>query len=144
MSVNERKVRERIQQCLVLVLSVQLDVPRGEVAKRSGGGQRPVDERAAPPLAGDLAADDQFPAVGLLEDRFNRRLGLARAHQVGRGAGTEQQTDRLHQDRFAGAGLTGEDVEAGFEFHLDGLDHGEVANAEETQHLGGNPIVSDL
>ena len=67
---------------------------------------------------------------------------LAGADQVGGGAGAEQQADGLDEDRLAGAGLAGQDVEARLELDLDGLDHRKVADAEKTQHVGGTSIVS--
>jgi hypothetical protein len=71
-------------------------------------------------------------------------LRLAGANQLGRRAGPKQQADGLDKDRLASARLACQDVEAGLELNLHGLDHRKVADAEETQHLGGNPIVSDL
>ena len=83
-------------------------------------------------------------AAGVFEDRLDGRLGLAGAHQIGRRAGAEQEADGLDEDRLARARLAGQDVEAGLELDLDGLDHREVADAEEAQHVGGTPIVSYL
>ena len=74
--------------------------------------------------------------------RLDGRLRLAGADQIGRRPGAEQQPDRLDEDRLARAGLARQDVEAGFELDVDGLDDRKVADAEEAQHVGGTPIVS--
>src|SRR5205814_3633873 len=101
-----------------------------------------VDERAAAPLAADLAADDQLPPVRLLEEGFNGGVRLARANQISGGARAEQQRDGFDQNGFAGARLPRQHVEPGVELDLHGLDDRQVADAEETQHARGTTIVS--
>ena len=59
---------------------------------------------------------------------------FAGADQVARRAAAEQQADRFDQDRLAGAGLAGQDVEAGVELDLDRVDDREVLDAEEAEH----------
>ena len=59
---------------------------------------------------------------------------LAGADEVARRAAAEQQADGLDQDRLAGAGLAGQDVEAGVELDLDRVDDREVRDAEEAEH----------
>ena len=49
-----------IEQLLVLVLPVELDQPVRQVLERRRGGQRAVDEGAAPALRRDFAANDQL------------------------------------------------------------------------------------
>jgi len=71
--IEDWQVRERFEQRLMLVLAVQFDQPRRQIAKGRSRGQRAVDEGAAPALARDLPADDQL-AVGVLEDRLDGRL----------------------------------------------------------------------
>ena len=99
-----------------------------------------MNERLRPWLR-DLAPNDDLVAA-VFEDRFDGGLRLAGANQIGGRAGAEQQADRLDEDRLAGSGLAGQDVEAGLELDLDGLDHRKVADAEEAQHVGGTSIVS--
>jgi len=48
--IEQREMLGRIEQLLVLVLPVQLDEPVRQVLERGRGGQRAVDERAAPAL----------------------------------------------------------------------------------------------
>ena len=65
------------------------------------------------------------------------------ADEVGRRAAAEEQADRFDEDRLAGAGFAGEDVEAGLELDLDGVDDREVADAEEAKHRKARtPIVT--
>src|SRR4029077_15760789 len=78
--IEHREVRGRIEQRLMLVLTVQLDETRRQVLQRTGRGEGAVDEGAAPALRGDLAAHQElFPAV--LEDRFDGGNALASAIQ---------------------------------------------------------------
>ena len=125
-------MRERIEKRLVLVLSVQFDEACGEIAEGAGGCERAVDERSTASLAADFAPDDQLLIVGVFEDRFDRGDRFARADQISGGARTEQQADRFDEDRLAGARLPRQDVEPRLELDLDGLDHRQVADAEET------------
>ena len=63
--VEEVEMGLGIGKDLVLVLTVELDQPLGEVPERAGGGQRAIDERAASPLRGDLASDDDFATLAI-------------------------------------------------------------------------------
>ncbi len=136
-------MRERIEQRLVLVLAVQLDEARatGRAAPPAVASAPLMNERLRPWLVISRRTISSRPS-GVFEDRFDGRLRLAGADQIGRGAGAEQQADRLDEDRLARAGLAGQDVEAGLELDLDGLDDRKVADAEEAQHVGGTSIVS--
>ena len=84
-------------------------------------------------MSGDFAAHQEL-LVALLEDRLDGGGVLPGSHQVARGAAAEQQADGFDQDRFAGAGLAGEDVQAGLELDVDGVDDGQIADTEEAQH----------
>ena len=79
---------------------------------------------------------------GVFENRFDGGLRFAGSDEIGGGAGAEKQTDGFDEDGLAGAGLSRQDIEPGFELDLDGLDHRQVADAEETQHARGTAIVS--
>ncbi len=116
--VEDRQMRRRVQQGLVFVLAVQLDQPRGQILQRTGGRQVPVDERTAPALGGDLASDQQLLAPAF-EDGLDCRAVLPGSDQVAGGATAQEQPDRLHEDRLAGSGFPGEDVQPGVELELD-------------------------
>ena len=73
-------------------------------------------------------------AVRLLEDGLDGGGLLAGPHELGAGAAADEQADRADEDRFAGAGFAGEDVEAGRELELETIDDGQMADAEEPDH----------
>ena len=126
----------------MLVLAVQLDESRGEVTKRRGCREGPVDERPATSLAADLAPDDQFATIGVLEDRFDRRLRFTGSNKVRGRSGAQEKAYGFNQDGLAGPGFAREYIEPGFELDLHGLDDRKVPDAEETQHASGTAIVS--
>src|SRR4030067_570780 len=69
------------------------------------------------------------------------RLGPG-PHHGAVGPAPQQELDGVDDDRLAGAGLTGEDDEAGVEAQLEPLDNGEVPNTQLDQHRrtrGGGP-----
>ena len=115
------------------------------------GHRRVVDEGAVTAGARQLAANDYLPLLeaepGLVE---HRRRGAARSHlehgldggrlgvgadDVGLGARTAYQKNRVEEHRLAGAGLAGQYVEPGLKRHGDAVDDGEVASANLEEHL---------
>ena len=110
-----------------------------------------VDDAAARAVRGEGAADYKLPLLArgqahFVEDRVDIRgigeveHGLRHA-LVGAspdrrlvGAFAEQQTKRADDDGFAGAGLTGNDVQSRFELDRDILDQREVPHSERLQH----------
>jgi hypothetical protein len=121
---------------------MQLDESRGEITERRRRGEGAVDKRPASALSRDVAADHELTTLGGLEDRLDCRLTLAGTDEILGRAGAQQQSDGLDKNGFARPGLTRQDVEAGLELDLNGLDDGEVAYAKETQHARGTSIVS--
>jgi hypothetical protein len=70
---------------------------------------------------------------------------LARADEIAGGPFADKQTDGADEDRFAGAGLARQDVQARTELHLKRVDDSQVADAEESDHgIERTPIISDL
>src|SRR5262245_4318419 len=69
-----------------------------------------------------------------LEQRLDDRGILAGSDEIRLRPGAEDHEDRVDQDRLAGAGLTGQHVEAGLERHDDVFDDGEVTDRELSQH----------
>ncbi len=117
-----------IEQGLVLVLAVQVDQPGAEFAERGGGHEFAVDERAASPLGGHLAPNEQFAAVTVVEHRLDRRHVRPGSNQVGGRAAAEQQAHRLDQNRLARSRLARQDAQSPVELDLDRFDDGQVAD----------------
>ena len=90
-------MRRGVEQHLMLVLPVQIDQSAARLAQRRARREHAVDERAAAPLRGDLAADDHLAAVRGFEDGFDGRVVFAGAHQVGGRAAADQQADRARR-----------------------------------------------
>ena len=150
-AVEQLQLADRLQQPLVLVLAVDLDQRVAEPFEEADGHRRVVHERAVAAGAGQLAPDDDLAVVvgdepGVVEngaravgasereERLDRRrLGVGADH-VGLRATAAHEHDRVDQDRLAGPGLAGEDVEAGGEGDGDGLDDGEVSEAQLAEH----------
>ena len=119
------------------MLSVEVHEGAEAFLERGGRDELVVEERAAAALGRNLAPDDDLTAVGRLEDRLDRGRGLAGADEVGRRAAADEQTNRLDDDRLAGARLAREDVEAGLELDLERLDDGQMPNAQKPDHRDG-------
>ena len=129
----------------MFVLPVQIDELAAEVAERGRGGERVVDERAAAPLGGNLASDDDFAAVSAIEHGLDGGRRFSGADKVGAGAAADEQVDGFDENGLAGSGFTGEKVESGLELDLEPIDHGEVSDSQKPQHVEtGTPMVSDL
>ena len=148
--VEQLDVRLGPQQRLVLVLAVQVDRVRRDLAEHVERRRRVVDERAAAG-GGDLAADDEHAVlagvdavlleergqaafVGVVELPFDDRLLRARPQRLGRGAVAEEQAERTEQDRFARARLPRDDVEPAVELDLELVDERVVADVKRAEH----------
>lgn len=125
-------MRGWIEQHLVLVLSVQVDERRGELAQNRRRSEGAINECAtAPSLRRNFAPDDHFRPVGLLEDRLDGCGIFARSHEVARRAAARQESDRADEDGFAGPGFSREHTQARLELELEPIDDGKIADAEE-------------
>ena len=71
---------------------------------------------------------------GEIEDGGDLPLRLAVAHEPAVAARAERQRKGVEQDRFAGAGLAGEDREALAEVELEPVDQDDVADRELREH----------
>ena len=148
--VEQLELARRLEEALVLLLAVDLDEVVAQPLEEPDRHRRVVGEGAMAPRAAELAPQDELAVVegeprlveqrrhrapGLdVEDRLDRRrLGL-RADDVALGAGAADEEDRVDQHGLAGARLAAEHVEPGRQRHGDGLDHGEVADAQLPQH----------
>src|SRR6187397_1093731 len=127
------------------MLSVEFQKFRAEVSKRRARRERIIDERAAPALCGNFAANDDVPPGGVLENCLDDREWFASSDEVARGATAHEQTDRFDQYGLPGAGFPCQNVQPRLEFDFEMIDDREIAHAEEAQHVvTGTLIVSDL
>ena len=148
--IEQLELARRLEQALVLVLAVDLDQVVAEPLEQPDRHRRVVGEGPVAPRAAELPAEDELAVVeteprlveqrrdraaGLdVEDRLDgRRLGVG-ANDVALGARPPDQQDRVDQHGLAGARLAGEHVEPRGERHHDGLEDGEVADAQLPQH----------
>ena len=149
--VEQRAMALGIEQAAIVVLAVDLDRQRAEVAQQSGGHRAAADEGAAAAVALERPADDQRLARLDLDalfaraavDRDGRAAGrsrprpppvLARRDQAGIGARAEREPKRVEQDRFARAGFAGEHAKARLELELELLDQHDIVDGELPQH----------
>src|SRR5215471_20371278 len=128
--VDQLKVRRRIEQGLMFVLSVQFDQACRQLTQRGCRRERAIDEGAAPTLRRDFAAHEQLLPCDF-EDGFDARGFLASPHKLGRRAAAKEKSDRLDQDRLASSGLAGEHIEAGFELDFRLINDRQMGYAQE-------------
>ena len=133
----------------MLVLSVEVGEDGADFAEPALRHQRTVDESPRP-AAADLPPQDELAILGSgaelveqaggcrrlveLEKALDDTAFGSRTHRLGRHRGTQNRLERTDQDRLAGAGLTGDDVEARAELDVGALDQGEVLDVESGEH----------
>ena len=61
-------------------------------------------------------------------------LFFAGSDLLGRALSAHEQGDRIDEQRFAGAGFTGEHRKSGLELHVELFDEGEIDNAQLGKH----------
>ena len=138
------------QQRMLLVLSIDLDQRRADLAEALHGGEFAVDRDARASTAlGDDPAHEQLATAAVafargefrhcgfafeFEQPLDDRFFLTGANHFGRRARAEQQSERAQDDRFAGAGFARQHVEAGAELEIGFLDDREVADVQFEQH----------
>ena len=147
-----------VDQSAFVVLSVDLDKRAADVAHQRDAGRLIVDEDAGAAVGGLHAAQDDVAVVvqrvfgedgarGMVlrhvEDSRHLALGRAVADQGGIAARAERQRQGIKQDGFAGAGLAGEDREAGRKIDVQPLDQDDIADRQAGQH-SGNFFEHDL
>src|SRR2546425_10144427 len=148
--VEQLKLARRLEEPLVLVLTGRLHQVIAQPLETPHRPRGIVDEGAVPAGARQLTPDDELIVLDReprllepgrhraiahhVEDRFDgRRLGVG-PDDVGLRPLPPDQEDGVDEDRLAGAGLARENVQAGRERDGDGLDDGEVPDAELAQH----------
>src|SRR6516162_7477992 len=132
----------------MLVLTVDMDQRITDLGKNTAGGETAVQVNTIFPGAADDPLDDNF-IVGFetrvaelmgklfrqrLEQRFDTRFILSVPNHVGVATLAGDQCHGVENYRFAGAGLTGNDVQPRLEFQSDFVDHCKVSDAKLAQH----------
>ena len=148
-AVQQRPLRGRSQQGLIGVLAVDVHQQLPELAQQAGRHRAAIDVRPRAAVGAHGAAQDAVAAVGQVvgiqpgqrcghrrDVEHGRHLGLLGADpdRLGARAFAQGQQQRVHHQRFAGAGLAGQRGEAGFELELGRLDDGEIFDAQSDQH----------
>ena len=140
--VEQRQVVMWIEQCLVLMLAVEVEHLPADGLQPADGRQRVVDEGPAAALRRDFPAEHDLFARACLQRRLHHRLRRSGAHQVGRGPRAGNQAQRPEHNRLAGAGLARQHRESGLELQIQPLDDSKILDAEEPNHfrqLGAAP-----
>ena len=147
-----------VDQSALVVLAVDLDKRAADVAHQRDAGGLVVDEDAGAAVGGLHAAQDDVAVVvervfgedgarrmvlRHVEDGRHLALSRAVADQRGIAARAERQRQGIKQDGFAGAGLAGQDREAGRKIDVQPLDQDDIADRQAGQH-SGNFFKHDL
>ena len=124
-----------VEQRLVCVLSVQVDQVAAELGELARGRQPPVDVGTAAALTRDHPREDGLGSgLRVHEATLDARLGGAVPHERGVGPATDQQLDRLDDERLARTGLAGDGGEAGPEHEVQVGDDPEIDDVQLDQH----------
>src|SRR5216684_1029690 len=126
-SVQQVGLRVRVEEGMVLVLSVDRHQIASELAKLHRTGAASVNPGGA--ALPELAFEDQG-RTSRVEDALDRGALRAMPHLVGATPSAQGQTERVDDERLPAAGFTGQKVEAGPKANT-GLGHQrEVADLE--------------
>src|SRR5205823_1000034 len=150
--VEELGLMAGIEEELVLVLSMEVDQKIAQGPELGEEYRAAVHRGAALSLPRDLTAHDhaalllhhlrieradgfqEVGPAGEIEHALHETPLRSGANPFGVGALSEQQRDRSDDERFAGAGLSGQDVQAGIEGELEAIHERESLNGEPDQH----------
>ena len=98
-------------------------------------GDPASEDRLVPVLEPELSAKlRELREPARIERGRDLRPFRARAHHLGAAAPAERESERVHEDRLPGPGLSGERGQPGPELHIEPLDDREVADCEMDQH----------
>ena len=143
-----RGVRHRA----IIVLAVNLDQHRANMAQHLNAHRLVVDEGAGAPVSLLYPAQDQFPGLfrvgkamfrqpadglvrtGQIESRYDLPAVLPRAHQARFAAAAKRQPERIQQDRLARARFTREHAQAPAEIEMQPVDKDDVLDRKGAQH----------
>ena len=142
-------MRGRFDEGALVVLAVDFHQSRAECAQHLHAHRLIVDESAGAAVGELHPADDQLiigaqvvfgqqPArrmvFGDIEGRDHLALLRPFAHQRRLAARAERERESVEQDRFAGAGLTGQRGKPGAEIDVQAIDQNDVADGKSSEH----------
>jgi hypothetical protein len=78
----------------------------------------------------------EWMPVREMKGRFKLSLVFSGTDLVGRSASADQQGDGVDEERFTGAGLTGQDCKPGMKLKAQLLNEREIDNAQLGEHCG--------
>jgi hypothetical protein len=137
----------------MLMLSGDTHEHETQTGQMLEGRDRPVDHNAVPPLTGNGPLDEEVPRAwkpevgqlfmdgrGLGEVKKGLHPGLigAVSNQIRGGPASEDQVDRIDDDGFSRAGLSGDDVEARSVEDIQVVDNGKIGNGQLRKHTKYN------
>ena len=151
-AVEEQAVAARVGKPAIVMLAVELDQRRGDIAQQRDPDRLVVDEGLAAPVGLERAPDDQRLAglefdIGFVERGVHRwreqgefeggghaRLVFSGTHQPAVGAVAEHQPERVEQDRLARPGFAGEHAEPAAKIEVECLDQHDIADGQAGEH----------
>ena len=148
--VERLPLRARLQQPVLVGLAVDGDQRLGHLGQPGDRHRGAAHERTGPALGRDVAGQQHVVALdlaaGLVDGRGDvgqvahpqRALDpggpAARPDRPAVGAAAEQQPERGHHHRLAGAGLAGDHGQPGPELQGGRLDHAEAGDPQLLKH----------
>jgi len=139
-----------VEQAELVALAVDAQQLGRDLLQQAQRRRLVVQEDAVAPLAADLPPDDELVSLGFeagvdqaraqslrqVEDPGDRERVGALAHQLGGRPLPGEEPQRVHHQRLAGAGFSGQHVEAAAELDLAAGEHREVPDVEAAQQVG--------
>ncbi len=155
--IQQGAMPARIEQAPLVMLAVDLDQARADVAQQRRRAGLVIEKGAAAAVGLERAANDEGLArfggdVVFGEQRRQRgsgrwrieccrdaRLIGATAHQAAVRPRAERQPQRIEENRFARAGLAGEHGQPALERQIERLDEDDVSDGKAGQHDRARP-----
>src|SRR5207342_3476967 len=149
-AVEERGLRLVLEEPQRAVLAVDLDQPGPELRERRRRGELAADPPTALPVGPERAREDHLAilgprlrTLGRVEAGLDLR-GAAPAYELRAGAGAGHQRQRHRDHRLAGAGLAGEDGQAGRRLEVEIVDDPETADVQLAEHARILATATDI
>src|ERR1700730_9864521 len=142
-------MRAWIDEGAIIVLAMNCDECAGDRLQHLCGHPLIVDESAAAAVrqlqapqnkaAGSvyvlcLCRDHRRVVLGKFESRADLTLRRAVADQAAVASGAKRQRKRIEKNRFAGAGLAGQNGKSTVEFEIELVDQNDVADGQLDKH----------